>query len=126
VALTDARLAAPDFVFRRTTAAGVADLLAQYDFTPLAERFNLDYLFVRRRVVIARAPAGPGLLVYDEQFRPRLEVEPDLQHGYEGRARQEYPAAGLRVVRVWEETEDPATLRPHDLRTSPILLPPVG
>jgi hypothetical protein len=124
VALTDARLAAPDFVFRRTTTAGVADLLAQYDFTPLAERLNLDDLLVRRQVVIARTPAGTGLRVYDAQFRPLLEMEPDLEHGYESRAGQEYPAGGLRVVRVWEEMDGAGALRPHDLRSAPILVLP--
>jgi hypothetical protein len=122
VSLADARRASPDFVFLRTTPGSVAALLAQFDFTPLARRFDLDYLTAGRRVVLARAAAGPGLVVYDEAFRPRLELEVDARAGYDSRAGEESPAGGLLAVRVWEPAEGDGPSRVHDLRGEPVVL----
>src|SRR5262249_25688689 len=105
VSLADARRASPDFVFLRTVPGSVAALLAQFGFARLARRFGLDYLTAGRRVVLARAAAGPGLVVYDEAFRPRLELEVDARAGYDSRAGEEFPAGGLLAVRVWEPAE---------------------
>jgi hypothetical protein len=119
VSLADARRAAADFVFLRTTPGSVSAFLAQYDFTPLVRRFRLDDLFGGADMLIARSAAAPGLIVYDAQLRPRLELEVATEGGYESRARQEYPVNGLRVLRVWE------TAQAHDLREEPILIRPV-
>jgi hypothetical protein len=112
ISLTDARLASPDFVFLRTTASTVRNFLALYDVTPLAARFDVAFL-TAGRVLIARAPRGDGVIVYDSELRPRLELHVPANRGYERRAGHEYPAAGLWVVPVGEA----------DLRDAPIVLP---
>jgi hypothetical protein len=124
VSLADARGAAPDFVLRRTTPGSLAALLAQFDFTPLAERFSLDFLFLRREALVARSAEGAGVLVYDLSFRPRLELLIPADGGYAHRAGLEYPAGGLLAVRVWEEAPVPGEPRLHDLRAAPIVLQP--
>jgi hypothetical protein len=96
-------------------------LLDLFDFTPLSERFTLDYLTMRR-ALITRAAAGPTIVVYNEQLRPRLELEVVAQQGYASRAGREYPLGGLRAVRLWAEHGDSRSA--HDLHARPILLPP--
>jgi hypothetical protein len=123
VSLTDARRAAPDFVFLRTTPGSVHELLGQYDFAPLAERLDLGWLLGGGRVLLARDAAGTGLLAYDGRMRPRLELRVRAQQGYVRRAGREYPAGGLEAVRVWEEVE-PGAPRLADLRAAPVVLPP--
>src|SRR5262249_40272359 len=99
VSLADARRASPDFVFLHTTRSSICALLAPFDFDALRARLGLAFL---GWPVLARAADGPGLVVYDEALRPRLELAPQLEDGYVCRAGEEYPAAGLQVVRVWE------------------------
>jgi hypothetical protein len=125
VSLTDARGAAPDFVLLRTTLGSLAVLLAQFDFTPLAERFDLAFLTVRHEALVARAPEGGGVLIYDTSFRPRLELLISPEGGYEHRAGQEYPAGGLLAVRVWEEAPDSDELLLREMRAAPVVLPPL-
>lgn len=104
VALTDAGRAARDFVFLRTTAGSIEQLLRQYDFTPLACQGSLDFLR-QHRALLARSATGPGVLVYDEQLRPRLELRVPDDAEYVSRAGQEYPRQGLRAVPVGEQGE---------------------
>ncbi len=122
VSLTDARGAAPDFVLRRTTPGSLAALLEQFDFAPLAGRFNLAFLF-RREALVARSPAGAGVLVYDLSFRPRIDLRV-AEGNFAQRAGLEYPAGGLLAVRVWEEGSAAGELRLHDLTAAPVALPP--
>jgi len=114
VSLADARLASPDFEFLETLPSSRAALLGLFDWSsvPVTD-FRL----------VARDPAGEGLLLYDAQLRPRLQVEVAPERGFVCRAGVEYPAAGLLVTRLWEETED-GSLRERDLRGEPIRLPP--
>jgi hypothetical protein len=123
VTLTDARGAAPDFVLRGTTPGSLAALLEQFDFTPLVGRFNLDFLVRRREALVARSPDGPGVLVYDLFFRPRLELLLSPDGGHAHRAGLEYPAGGLLALRVWEK-EPSGAWRLIDLTAAPVLLPP--
>jgi hypothetical protein len=90
VGLADARRAAPDFVFLHTLPGSVRALREQFDLSAWGALFE-------GRVLIARAPDGPGVLVYDAALRPRLELEADVSEGYLSRAGQEWPAGGLRV-----------------------------
>jgi hypothetical protein len=120
VTLTDAWQAAPDFVFLRSTRNGVAGLLHQYHFGPLMEYCDLAYL-TTGRVLVARSPDGPGVRIYDNRLRPRLELEVPEGTEYVRRAGQEYPDSGLRVVRVWDADgaeerlpSEPLVLRPRD------------
>jgi hypothetical protein len=105
VSLADARRSAPDFVFLYTTPGGVAALLAQFDFGPLADLPDLYEALTTGPVLLARSPEGPGVRVYDRAFRPLLELEVRAGSGYSTRAEQEYPAGGLRVTRVWPERD---------------------
>ena len=116
ISLTDARLASPDFVFLRTTTSTVRNFLALYDVSPLAERFDIAFLTEAKRVLFARAPGGDGVIVYDGEQRPRLELHVPAHLGYARRAGHEYPAAGLWVVGVWQAD------RRIDLRDAPIVL----
>jgi hypothetical protein len=101
VTLTDARRAAPDFVFLRTTRNGIGELLGPYDFGSLGERLDLAYL-TAGRVLAARSAAGTGVILYDERLRPRLELEVPEGVEYLRRAGQEYASGGLRVVHAWD------------------------
>jgi hypothetical protein len=113
VALTDACRVADDFVALCTTSRSVRDFLGLFDFTPLADRFTLDYLTQGRRVMILRTPTAGQLRILDEQFHCRLELQVDPEEGYDRRGGIEFPAPGLQVVRVWESAED--GLREHQL-----------
>jgi hypothetical protein len=93
LSLSDAARAAGDFVFRRTLPGSVEVLAGLFDFGPFADR-------LRGAVLVARSPGGPGLAVYDEAWRPRLEFEPCLERGYASRRGVEWPAAGVRVTRI--------------------------
>ncbi len=97
VSLTDARRAAPDFVLLRTTPGSVRALLEQYGFTDLTDKMELNWLLKGGRVLVARDAAGAGVLVYDGEMRPRLELIPQMAGGYGSRAGQEYPREGLAV-----------------------------
>ena len=102
VSLSDARRAAADFVFLRTTPSSARAFWAQYDFTPLARLIQLDELQGGADVLLARSTSGPGVVIYDAHLRPRLEVEVVTAGGFINRAGQEFPLGGLRVVRPAE------------------------
>jgi hypothetical protein len=93
VSLADAARCAGDFVFRRTLPASVRALLGLFDFGPFASR-------LAGPVLLARSASGPGLVVYDEGWRARLEFEPALEQGYVSRRGIDVPAGGLRITRV--------------------------
>jgi len=61
-------------------------------------------------------------VIHDDALRPRLEMVPDTSQGYDARAGTEYPRAGLRVLRLWEEAED--GLFEHDLSAAPVEVHP--
>jgi hypothetical protein len=119
VTLLDARRAAGDFVFLRTTPGSLAELLSGYDFSPLTGPFALDFLTVKRHALVARDETGSRLVVYDERLRPRLTAIVGTKSGYEVRAGREFPREGLAVVGVWEETPG-GGLHAHDLSANPI------
>jgi hypothetical protein len=121
VTLLDARRAASDFVFLRSTSSSVKTFFVSFDFTPLFARFHLDDLMQDGNVLLARSPTSDGLILYDGQRRPRLELEVAAEKGFANRGGQEYPLGGLRVLRVGETTDD-ASLRMHDLREQPLSL----
>jgi hypothetical protein len=127
VSLADARRAAPDFVFLRTTPGSVKALLAQFDFTPLLEKHCPRVLpsGAAGQMLITRAATGPGLMIYDALFELSVELEIATEQGYESRAGQEYPAGGLRVVRVWEYLSGREAPEVYDLHDEPIRLPPI-
>jgi hypothetical protein len=101
VSLEDARQVADDFVFVRTLPQGVRDFLSLFDFAPLTRQTALDYLDPSRRLLIFREGPEPRITLYDAAGQLRLQLQADLSEGYRVRAGMEYPAAGLRIVRVW-------------------------
>ncbi len=106
--LADAALAGPDFVFRYTLPGSVRALAEQYDFGAFADRLS-------GQVLIARAPRGPGLVVYDAALKERMRLEPCLEHGYASRRGLEYPADGLAVTaEEGAALPEPVVLRPGE------------
>lgn len=91
VSLRDARLAASDFVFLRTTSSSLASFLASVDCTPLRELGNEAVLLARK---------GDSLVVYDAAFQPRVEFALPAKEDLITRAGVEYPRDGLEVVRT--------------------------
>jgi hypothetical protein len=106
IALADARRVAPDFLLVRTTPSSMASLRDQFDFSPLKAHSNLAFLTSCRPVLLARSPQGTVIL-YDEEYQPRIELAPAVDDGFVKRAGREYPAKGLRVLNCWPEGEGP-------------------
>jgi hypothetical protein len=125
VALEDAHKVAGDFVLLRTTSRTVTDFFAQYDFRPVWSRFRLEAVGPSRHLLVLRTGPAVGILtVYDVEGRPRLELAIKGAHGYDSRGGVEFPVDGLSVLRVWEDTDDPARPREHDLRAEPVAVRP--
>lgn len=100
VSLGDARMTADDFLLLRSTRRSVSDLLAHYDFQPLAEHLSLDWFSPERSVLILGEPGKEGrvtVTLHDADQVPRLELSFDPRAGYVLRSGTEYPADGLRV-----------------------------
>jgi hypothetical protein len=121
LSLSDARRAAPDFVFLHTTHGSVNALLEQFDFGPLGERIPVEQ-WRTSHVLIDRSPIRPGLVVYDESLRPVVELEVQTAGGYVCRGGQEVPRDGLLVVQVW--SEEAGTWQGRDVRDEGIRLRP--
>jgi hypothetical protein len=95
VSLADARKAADDFVFLRTTASTAREFFELMDLRPLD----------RPVLIVGKPSSGEIVLtVYEAStMRPRLELSANPRDGYVCRGGVEYPRKGLRVSRVWEE-----------------------
>ncbi len=127
VALADARQVAEDFVLLRTTALSAARFWRLFPPEPLRRRFDLASWDPHARTLILGAAPPPGetrvrLTVCDDRMRSRIEVVADAADGYVRRAGVEYPAAGLRVLRVWEDAGQ--ELRQRDLGSEDVRLAP--
>jgi hypothetical protein len=120
VSLADARTAAADFVMERTTNRSVAEFLDQFDFGPVAAELGVEDLLAGGLRLIVRGtghvPERGTLVLYDQRLEPCLELEVDGTAGYESRAGQEFPAAGLRIVRRWPQSRADATPRGQVVR----------
>ncbi len=124
VSLLDARLAAADFVFLRSTPSSIRALFEQFDFTPLAARFRLDDVLRSESLLLARSPTSDGLRLYDRLLRVRMELEVAVENGFASRGGQEFPVLGLRVLSVAETAADGETLPMQNLREKPLPLAP--
>jgi hypothetical protein len=129
VSLADVRRAAADYLLLRTTRQSVADFLRQYDPSPLARRFPLDFLSPESPALIVPLPCPPGsdariLAVFDARLRKRLEMGWNRAQGYEVRGGMEYPRGGLQVLRLWEAVAEGESLREQDLAGAAITLGP--
>jgi hypothetical protein len=95
VCLADAARAGPDFVFRFTLPGSIAALKSMLAQAPCKGLEHLDAL--SSPLLLARAVHGPGLAVYDESLRRRLELTPCLEQGYASRRGLEYPRGGVVI-----------------------------
>lgn len=116
-ALTDVRKVADDFVILRTLPHGLAEFLYYCDWRPLLERYRLRFLSERQVRLCVQAlddKKEPVLAVYDALLRRRLELSVDAREGYASRAGIAWPRAGLRVLSVWEDTDEERALARRD------------
>jgi hypothetical protein len=129
-ALADVRKVADDFVILRTLPGSLGVLMSLFDWQPLLERYRLRFIAERSWCWCAevRDERGAAVLALgDVPGRRRVEMRVDVSGGYARRAGVEWPRAGLHVIRVWEDTDDPAVLRQHDLgETSSVRVAPRG
>lgn len=134
VALEDAKRAAMDFVFLRTTRSSLDSLLSRYDLRPLRDHAQevWKWLTQGRDVLLIRTPrlpsdAGAFIIAYDRDMLPRVEFglgEPVRPVRYIEHAGGEYLVGGLRVLRILDYTGDSATSIAHDLHRQDIVLQP--
>lgn len=113
-ALADVRKVAGDFVILRTLPVGLGELLRLFDWRQLTERFRLRFLAEGPPRLFVQAidhAGGSVLTLFDGELRRRVELHVDARQGFQRRAGVEWPRAGLQVVAVWEDTDDPAVLR---------------
>lgn len=136
VALEDARKAADDFVFVRTSRQSLQELLAQYDFELLRKLSPrlYDWLAAARHVLLVRTASVPRdreplLVAYDQRGRPQIELAVGQSAAqtaeYVESAGVEYLAGGLQVLRIWDDdatdTVNPQRLLGDDVRFMPRL-----
>jgi hypothetical protein len=107
VSLDDVRKVALDFVFLRTSRRSAQEFLMQFDFMPLRSMMPLDFLSPDRNILWLRGDADATLVAYDAEYRKRLELQVDGSQGYEVRGGSEYPVAGMRLLRAWNESGAP-------------------
>ena len=101
--MADAYKVASDFLVLRTTRKTVEDFLRIFDFAALRDRATLDFLWSGRPITIMRTgPPDGRVSIFDEELRPRLELEVVQDQGYARRGAVEYPAGGLRLRRWWD------------------------
>jgi hypothetical protein len=135
VALEDAKRAAMDFVFLRTTRRSLDSLLSQYDLRPLRDHAPevWKWLTQTRHVLLIRTPRLPSdrgafIIAYDQEMRPRVEFglgqEPTPPVRYTEHACREYLLGGLCVLRILKCTGDSATSVAHSLHRQDIILQP--
>jgi hypothetical protein len=105
--LEDANLAAPDFVFLRTTRSSLDEFLSHFNLEPLRERFHETYLWLCRGkdVLLIRTHTGvrpdqPLLTTFDAASTPRLQLALVADHcvSYVESAGRELPVGGLHVI----------------------------
>jgi hypothetical protein len=105
VSLFDARKVAADFVLIRNTRRTSDAVLEHYDLNATFLRHGIDFFATGRRFLILQGFGDESppddLTIFDDQLRPRVQLEIDARSGYVHRAGVEHPAGGLQVVRVW-------------------------
>ncbi len=105
VSLRDARKVADDFVLMRNTRRTSNAFLEHYDLRATFQCHGIDFLATGRCFLILQGFGDESpphdLTIFDDQLRPRVQLEIDARSGYTYRAGVEHPAGGLQVVRVW-------------------------
>jgi hypothetical protein len=107
VSLADMFRVAPDFRIRRTTSRSIKDFLALFDLTAASRAVSPDLLDAKQPMTILRGEWLGGdqhsLFIFDWAYRKRMQLQVNWESGTQSRAGIEFPAGGLRMVRVWEE-----------------------
>lgn len=101
--IADAKLAAGDFKFVRTTRRTLRDLLATYEFSPLHGAGIVDWLQKDSGLAVPSPDSPDQLCFYDSHGCVRLRVQMNASQGYRTRAGVEALAAGLNVVVVKDD-----------------------
>jgi hypothetical protein len=101
VSLSDACQVASDFVVLRTTTRSAREFLSLFDWSPLARHLTLD-LWNESKLIV-RGAEGGSLMIHDQELRPVVELRVDPHAGYRVRGGVEYPVAGVRVRRAWNQ-----------------------
>ena len=113
-ALGDVRKVADDFVIVRTRPLGLLGMLGDV-LQKLRERYGLRMAVGRLCVQGFDEAKQPVLVLFDEKLRRRVEMHVDVSQGFRTRTGTEYPRAGLHVLRIWEDTDDPAVLTRREI-----------
>jgi hypothetical protein len=112
-AVSDVRRVADDFIILRMLSGGWGALRAIFDWHALSQRYRLGGFMheVRWCVQALDEEHRPVLALFDKAGRRRLEMRVDASQGYRTRAGVEYPVAGLEILTVWEDTDNPKILQ---------------
>jgi hypothetical protein len=120
VSLADACRVADDFVFLRTLPQSVKQFFELFDVSPL-QSLGVD-LAASAMLIVSPADNPGTIAIYDGRLQRRLELVADSDRGFRISKGIEFPAAGLRVRRVWEADPSDGTLRLKELAREPIFL----
>jgi len=136
VALEDARRAASDFLFLRTTRQSLHDFLSGYDFGPLqgGHRALVDWLFSAKDILLIRssgihaAHSGrPFLTVFDQGMQARVRLglgqEVSTSIRYQEADGMEYLEQWLRVLSTGTASTG-TLLEARDFNAGDLRLPP--
>jgi hypothetical protein len=138
VSLADAALAAHDFVLLRTTRSSLAELLSQYDLSPLAAaapeaarwlQSGEPILLVRTAAPEELSSGTLQLTAFDAAMHPRLVLMPARTNAgpiYGESLASEYVRAGLQVRAIVQggTSAKPHSTEPHDVTDQSLILPP--
>lgn len=138
VSLADAALAAHDFVLLRTTRRSVAELLSQYELSPLAAaapqiaqwlQSEEPILLVRTALDGAAPNESLQLTAFDAAIHPRLVLTPARSTGatpYGESMASEYLRGGLHVMAFdsGDASGPEQTVQPRDVSEQNLVLPP--
>jgi hypothetical protein len=146
VSLEDARLAAADFQFLRTTPVSFRQFLGYFDLDPLHARYPevAEWVHTARNMLAIRESDAvdlraaesvmrPALTIFDQRLQPRLVLGMRVPTEASKRAAcklyveiagVDLPAAGLWVLSVSTQDRDHDPLQQHDLTREPIQLLP--
>jgi hypothetical protein len=107
ISISDASLAAPDFIINRTTKTSAAKFLRFFQFDQIMSEISPINWPGRLPKLIVQEPgssASPqsNLTFYDANHVKRLQVSVDATSGYSCRAGVELPRPGLRLLRAWD------------------------
>ena len=112
-ALGDVSKVADDFVIVRTRPLGLLGMLGDV-LQKLRERYGLRMAVGRLCVQGFDEAKQPVLVLFDEKLGRSRDARGCFA-GVRTRTGPEYPRAGLHILRIWEDTDDPAVLTRREI-----------